>query len=219
MWVIAGVDGYKDKWIAVVARQSGGTEIRGPLAFLDLYRDLSLELIVIDIPIGLANQGYRKADQEARRFLGKRHSCIFSAPIRPILDCGWLEACQKRFALEEKKCSKQQVAIFPKVAEVDRLLRSGTPTQTRVIECHPEVSFTLMNKGVPLQSKHSADGKKMRLELIRQNFSEIGSQIDKWSIGVRKDILDACALLWTAQRISLETAQLFPEQLERDSFG
>jgi predicted RNase H-like nuclease len=59
----------------------------------------------------------------------------------------------------------------------------------------------------------------MRLELIRQQFSEIDSQVDKWPIGVRKDILDACALLWTAQRISLERAQRFPEQLERDSFG
>jgi predicted RNase H-like nuclease len=217
--VIAGVDGYEDKWIVVVAQQAGGTEIRGPMSFLVLYRDPSLDLIVIDIPIGLADQGYRKADQEARGFLGKRHVCVFTAPIRPLLGCDWLEACARRFALEKKKCSKQQVAIFRKVAEIDGLLRSAPPTQTRVREGHPEVSFTLMNEGVSLQSKHSAEGKRKRLELIQEHFADIGSQWEKWPIGVRKDILDAYALLWTARRISLRKEKRFPERPERDSFG
>jgi len=75
--VIAGVDGYRDKWIVVVALQAGGTEVRGPMSFPDLYRDPNLDLIVIDIPIGLAEKGTRKADAEARGFLGKRACCVF----------------------------------------------------------------------------------------------------------------------------------------------
>jgi predicted RNase H-like nuclease len=217
--VIAGVDGYKDKWIAVIAPRPGEIEIRGPLSFLDLYRDTSLDLIVIDIPIGLADLGYRRADQEARRFLGKRHSCVFSAPIRPILDCDRLEACEKRLALEQKKCSKQQVAIFPKVTEIDKQLRYGRMIRPRVLEGHPEVSFTLMNKGMPLPSKHHLAGKTVRRELVEQHFSDVGSRLEKWAIGVRKDILDACALLWTGQRISSGSERRFPEKVERDRFG
>ncbi len=91
------------------------------------------------------------------------------------------------------------------------MLRSGSATQTSVVEGHPEVSFTLMNKGLPLLPKHSSDGKRKRLELIQAYFSEIGPQVEKWPIGVRKDILDACALLWTGQRVLLDREKRFPE--------
>lgn len=215
--MIAGVDGYKDKWVAVVALRDVGTEVRGPQTFLELFRDRSLDLIVIDIPIGLADKGCRKADSEARSFLGKRACCVFTAPIRPILHCDWREACAKRFALEKKKCSKQQVAIFPKVAEIDHLVRSDAPAPTRVR--HPEVSFALMNRGVPLESKHNIHGNGQRLALARDHFPDFDRNWQKSAVGIRKDILDAYALLWTAQRISLGRERGFPEEFERDGFG
>ncbi len=217
--MIAGVDGYRDKWIVVVALQAGGTEVRGPMSFPDLYRDPNLDLIVIDIPIGLAEKGTRKADAEARGFLGKRACCVFTAPIRQILHCDWREACAKRFALEKKKCSKQQVAIFPKVAEVDHLLRSDHLALARVREGHPEVSFALMNGGVPLESKHNTQGNKKRLALVQEHFPDFNKNWEKSAIGIRKDILDAYALLWTAQRISSARERRFPETSERDRFG
>jgi predicted RNase H-like nuclease len=68
--MIVGVDGYKNKWIAAAALQDSTTQIKGPLCLFDLCRDSSLDLIVIDIPIGLAERGSRKADEAARRFLG-----------------------------------------------------------------------------------------------------------------------------------------------------
>ena len=86
------------------------------------------------------------------------------------------------------------------------------------MEGHPEV-FTLMNKEVPLPSKHSVDGKRIRLELLQEHFADIGSKLHKWAAGTHKDILDACALLWTAQNISLKREKRFPVELERDSLG
>jgi len=55
--LIAGVDGCKDKWIAVTENDSGCTAIQGPCDFEELLSDRCLELIVIDIPIGLPESG------------------------------------------------------------------------------------------------------------------------------------------------------------------
>jgi predicted RNase H-like nuclease len=74
--MIAGVDGCKDEWIAAVDLGNGNTEIRTPCSFLELYADRDLDLIVIDIPIGLPDKGPRKADKGAKEFL-RRATFVF----------------------------------------------------------------------------------------------------------------------------------------------
>jgi predicted RNase H-like nuclease len=216
--MIAGVDGCKDKWIAVVGEDSGRTEIWEPRPFCDLFQDGRLKLIVVDIPVGLVDTGPRQADVQARRFLGKRGSAVFPAPIRPILDCQtWENACRIRSEVEGKKISKQLFGILPKVREADAELRSGVHVNIR--EGHPEVSFAIMNDGVPVpSSKKKADGKKQRGKLVGDRFPDANDRMADYKYH-REDVLDAYALLWTATRILRGEERRFPEELALDRFG
>jgi predicted RNase H-like nuclease len=216
--MIAGVDGCKDEWIAAVDLGDGRTEIRPPVAFRELFGDRELDLIVIDVPIGLVEKGPRQADVKAREFLRERGCCVFTSPIRPILDCrSWEEACRIRCEVEKKKISKQQFGILSKVREVDGVLRRiGT---TNVFEGHPEVSFALMNGGAPiLIGKKKREGKERRSKLISEYFSDADERIAEYPHH-REDVLDAYALLWTARRIKRGEQRRFPETPELDRFG
>jgi predicted RNase H-like nuclease len=213
--MIAGVDGCKEKWIAVVDKEDGQSEVREPCTFRELINDRGLDLIVIDVPIGLKDAGSRCADVTAREFLRKRGCCIFTAPIRPLLRCQtYPEACDTRFRIERKKISKQTFAILPKVKGIDDDLRRGTVRSVR--EGHPEVSFALMNGGVPLLSKKKPKGVRQRLKLLRDFFPDIRAGAGTSN---REDILDAYALLWTARRIVNGEERKFPHSPQFDQFG
>jgi predicted RNase H-like nuclease len=216
--MIAGVDGCKDKWIAVVEMADGRTEIRKPCTFQQLRDDRELDLVVIDVPIGLVDQGARQADALARRFLDRRGCCVFPAPIRPVLACRtWEDACRKRFEVENKKMSKQQFGILSKVAEVDHALRQGNID--RFYEGHPEISFAWMNNKLPIsKGKKTSEGKKRRTELVSIHFSDAGARMDDYQHH-REDVLDAYALLWTARRIRGGGEETFPGKPDRDKFG
>lgn len=82
--MIAGVDGCGDGWIAVVDSGDGRTEIKPPVSTEKVFDDRELQLLAIDVPIGLADRGSREADILARQLLRKRGCCVFPAPIRPI---------------------------------------------------------------------------------------------------------------------------------------
>ena len=135
--MLAGIDGYKNGWVAAIELRPGETEVRTYPNFRSILDDGSLTLIVIDIPIGLLDHGARPCDVEARRLLGKaRGSSVFPSPIRAMLDAGtWEEACRRRVEEEGKKCSKQVAGILPKILEVDEEMTPGT--QHRVREGHP----------------------------------------------------------------------------------
>lgn len=216
--MIAGVDGCKDKWIAVLEMQDGKTQIRPACTFQKLTEDKGLDLIVIDVPKGLVEKGPRRADVLTREFLGKRGCCVFPAPIRPVLGCEtWEEACGTRLLVENKKMSKQQFGILSKVSEVDAAVRRHAETRFR--EGHPEASFALMNGGRPiLIGKKKPDGRKERSELVLRYFPDAGERFDEYPHH-REDVLDAYALLWTAMRIQRGEERRFPEEQLMDKFG
>jgi predicted RNase H-like nuclease len=215
--MIAGVDGCRDQWIAVAEDNGGSTLVGCPAEFGTLCDYKHLDLIVIDIPIGLPNQGSRRADVEARHFLKHRHVCVFPAPIRPILDSPTREkACEACLAIGNKRVNVFQWAIVPKIRKIDLLLREQEGVQSRIREGHPEVSFALMNNGTPLLSKKSTPGIDQRLRLIHNRFSEVQLHVGMPHL---EDTLDAYALLWTARRIMLGTERRFPEVPELDPFG
>jgi hypothetical protein len=87
--MLAGVDGCRGGWIAVID-DGGRLESR---VFADWLR-LMLEfqratLIGVDIPIGLPGRDSRQCDIEARRRLGPpRGSSVFPAPVRGVLTDG-----------------------------------------------------------------------------------------------------------------------------------
>lgn len=222
---IAGVDGCKSGWVAVV---DNGREILGLVAtsideLLSQLPDKSL--VTVDIPIGLPDIGWRSCDIQARRRLGSgRASSVFPAPIRPVLEAAnYLDACSIREALEGKRMSQQAYAILPKIREVDTLLRLRPEAWTYVREVHPEVSFAHWNAGQPMRvAKKKAAGRAEREELIDDRWPNVRrSLLGRWprnQVG-RDDLNDAFAALWTAERIINGTAERIPETIERDAMG
>lgn len=217
--MLAGIDGYKNGWVAAIELRPGETVVRTYPNFRSILDESRLTLIVIDIPIGLLDHGARTCDVEARRLLGRaRGSSVFPSPIRTMLDAGtWEEACRRRVEQEGKKCSKQVAGILPKIREVDRGM---TPAmQHRVREGHPELCFAMMNQGKPMDfNKRTKQGQEARLSLLLRHFPDITMQLRRVS-GARTDIIDAYACLWTARRVAQGKAVSLTADTEVDSKG
>lgn len=201
--MIAGVDGCKSGWVAAIDRGDGETFVQYFATFSDLASQPTLDLIVIDTPIGLSEpRNPRRADVEAKTFLGHRHVCVFHAPIRMLFRCpSQPEASKERQRLEEKGCSMQTFSIIPKVKSVDDCLATDLKLRTRVREGHPEVTFAVMNGNHPLAvSKHKKEGRQIRLTLLEEFFGDKPRHESDAEPSMREDIIDAYAMLWTARR-------------------
>lgn len=202
---IAGVDGCRRGWVAVV---KDGASIEPRLCTSDeelLQLFESCAVVAIDVPIGLAEDRPRPCDHHARRFLGRRASSVFPAPLRPLLKLSdYAEANRVSNRLQQRGISKQGWAIVPKVEQVDRLLQRHRELRPRVYEVHPEVSFAHWNNGAGLEPKRSQLGLESRRALVRAHFGEV-PPVPR---GAREDdVLDAFAALWTAERILAGRAQ------------
>jgi len=197
---IAGVDGTRRGWIAMV-KDGNAIEARTLITDEDLLALFNCCAVVgIDVPIGLAESGPRSCDHHARRFLGRRASSVFPAPLRPLLALReYAEANRVARDLQKRGISKQGWAIVPKVAQVDRLLQRHRHLRGRVYEVHPEVSFAAWNEHEPLAaSKHSKEGLAVRRTLAEAHFGTLPATPKYAS---ENDALDAIAALWTAERI------------------
>lgn len=220
-----GIDGCKRGWIGVF-RNAGVGDLRAFV--IDHIATLPHDrfgCIAIDIPIGLPDFGSRLCDTQARKILWHRGCCVFPAPIRSLLDAPtYSDACARREAAEGKRVSKQAWHIFTKIEQVDIFLRRNRHLANKVYEVHPEVSFCKMNKGIPLDTKKSrSTGKAERRELVDRHFGE-GTFIRLKESLVPggwgdDDLLDACAALWSAERIAFGVAQTLPEFPPHDSIG
>jgi predicted RNase H-like nuclease len=223
---LCGVDGFKEKWRAVLGNFGSG-EVR--------LRDLPLEeildlperpaIIAIDVPIGLPEvtlPGGRACDRLARRLLGPRGASVF-APIGRI--CLQLDDREQASRLSIARggigIGAQAWGLRQKLLQIDTLM---TPAEQRLVhEVHPEVSFCEMNGGQPLlQRKKTADGERQRVRsLKRGGFPDsFLSPLRNLRSG-RDDFLDACAALWTAERIYRGTAKRIPsaDEPQQDQRG
>ena len=198
--LLAGVDGTREGWIAALARPQGTSRLEC-FPTLEFLLEQNLQLIIIDIPIGLPSAPARACDIVARRKIGDRRSSVFPAPRREMLGApDQLAASQIREELDGRRCSKQLFAILKKIGEADHLI---TPhLQSRVREGHPEVSFTEMNGGRPMSFyKRKPEGAGERLGLLLGEFPDIETRLATVPrLSLRTDALDAYALLWSARR-------------------
>jgi len=82
--MIAGVDGTRTGWVAVLCEDDLSS---AHAVCLDRLTDLprGLRVVAIDIPIGLSEKGPRQADHLARMALGPRRSSVFPTPVRAVL--------------------------------------------------------------------------------------------------------------------------------------
>jgi predicted RNase H-like nuclease len=216
---VVGVDGCPGGWVCL-ALDLNTRQISAHLLpdFRAVLEGFPTAIIAVDIPIGLPDVGSRQCDREARKFLGKRGSSVFPAPIRDMLSAtSYQEACQLGRQIDGRAISCQCYGILPKIREVDCAM---TPElQQRVFEVHPEVSILGLNQCMPMPyAKKCVDGRRERLDLLRPIVPAI-EDIRVNGRAANDDILDAAAVMWTAERIYRGEAATVTSVEEVDSNG
>jgi predicted RNase H-like nuclease len=149
----AGVDMAGGGWAVVVLEDNRVVEAFRSESFAEALL-VEAEVVGVDIPIGIPEAGPRPADVEARRFVGARGSSVFPTPVRKVLEAPtYAEAREVAVELTGKSVSAQSYALRHRILEVDE----HASRDERVIEVHPEVSFSELAHR-PLLSKRRTDG-------------------------------------------------------------
>ncbi|MFG1345154.1 DUF429 domain-containing protein [Xanthobacter autotrophicus DSM 431] len=239
----AGIDGCRGGWI--VARWDGNANLRlmRVAAVADVFDAPQPPVTAaVDMPIGLPERigaKGRAPERLVRPLLGKRQSSVFSVPSRAAVMAGigdgdeserYRAACAAARASSDppRAVAKQCFHLFPKIAEVDLLLRNRPELCNQLVECHPEVAFFVMNGQRALElpkkvhNRPHPPGLDLRIRLLEawgiptdllneQNARALGAGLD--------DLVDACACAVSARRMSDGKALSFPDPPERDAFG
>ena len=194
--LVAGVDGCKDGWVAVLLLNGRFHSAHRMNGIEATFEELSETVrIAIDIPIGY---GPRMADALARDIVGG--SSVFAIPEK--------ERFEAPFSVGGG-ISAQAYALGPRISHVTALAMQDR----RFRESHPELCFIAMNGMERLGNrKKSAAGALERLALLRRH----GIMLDQANLGKAgsvplDDLLDAAACAWTASR---KDAVSLPDQPE-----
>ena len=195
---VLGVDGWRGRWVGALL---DGRSVR-LMALDDVAAVLAVpgvELIAIDMPIGLSETGRRACDDVARRRLGRAGSSVFPAPLRQVLtSTDYVDACAVSVAASGKALSKQAWNLVPAIRSLDEAL--GDPPTDRVVEVHPELSFRALSSDVR-DRKGSARGTVQRLRALRTVMDVEAALADAPPLVPMVDALDACAAAWSAARL------------------
>lgn len=179
-----------------------------------------LSILAVDMPIGLTDtpRPGRACEGEARALMPGKASSVFPTPCRPALACtthAEANATSKKLGVG---LNQQTFHLFPKMREIDALMRVNEKLRRVVHEAHPELAFARMNGGKPvLSKKRKPEGFAERLKLLaRHGF--------KWkpvtvSGAARDDVLDAMAVCRTGMLIAEGTATRLGPARERDRYG
>lgn len=229
---IAGVDGCKGGWIAAFFDLA--TEAPPVLRVVSEFRELlagSPALIAVDMPIGLPDHiegSGRGPEQMVRPLLGQRQSSVFSIPSRDAVEAeDYGEACRKALATSQppRKVSKQGFHLFPRIREIDTLLRAETGLRERIREVHPELAFATM-RGAPLAHPKKIKGRVNEAGMAERRALLITEGIPPETVHAHPprgagadDMLDALAALVVARHIIAGRGRPFPEPPGRDSHG
>jgi threonine dehydratase len=233
VWV-AGADGCKAGWVVALADMAVDAppmlRVVSHLAAL-FEAETAPAILAIDMPIGLPDRVTgtgRGPERLVRPLLGERQSSVFSIPARSAVfaeDYG--SAC--RLALETsqppRKVSKQGFHLFPKIREIDALLRADVGLCERIFEVHPELAFATM-RGTPLLHAKKIKGAinpfgmaERRALLIAAGLPAAVVQAPAPRGAASDDALDALAALVVARHIAGGRGKPFPDPPGRDSHG
>jgi predicted RNase H-like nuclease len=225
---LLGVDGCKAGWIAIRKdTESGAIDseiLTSGYQLIDHFT--SHQVVALDIPIGLTDSGPRQCDILARRLLGKpRSNSVFPAPIRSAVAASARnEADAISRSIQGKGVGAQAFGIYPRIREIDEIMRGNELARKCIHEVHPEVCFMAWNDGTPIIcSKKFPEGLSIRLRLVKDHFGEEAVRIVRQGYlrgqVADDDIYDAFAALWTAERIQLGKSVVIPDPPEVDSCG
>ncbi|WP_392543613.1 DUF429 domain-containing protein [Oryzobacter telluris] len=214
---VLGVDGCPGGWVGALL-VPGAPRPRVVVAptiaeLVETVRsEVEIAVVGIDIPIGLPDSTIRRADVLARRELRGGASSVFTTLTRAAyLEATRAEADTVNRALSGQGVGAQAFALRAKILEVDAWRRSR-PT-VEVVEVHPEVSFRAMTGGTALPSKKTEEGQRARLEALGAAGIAQPSVL-KGSGYAADDVLDACAVAWTAARRVAGLSRSLPEEPE-----
>lgn len=207
-WVGVAVDddGFVDAFLAPLALDV--------LAAAEAATGTAVDVVAIDIPIGLVAAPTRSADRAARAFVGPRSSSVFPAPHPEVLDLPDHASVNHHLvAIDMPRVSAQAFHLFARIREVAGL--AGDP---RVIEAFPEASFCGMKGGHLRTTKKTWAGQHERRALLAAAEPPILVPDDLGPAGSvpADDVLDAAAVAWSALRHAHGEAQLLGDPDERD---
>jgi predicted RNase H-like nuclease len=234
--LVAGADGCPPGW-AVVLRDIAGRKAPELLVCSDMAALLKNPripaLIAVDMPIGLPEHvgpGGRGPEVELRSLLGDRKSSVFSIPARAaVYEEDFERACEVSLATSEppRKISIQAFHLFPKMRELDALIRADHGLVGILHECHPEGAFMVMNGREPLSEPKKIKSaindagidqrKKLLMDVAGYSPVFLDSRPPK-GVGI-DDFIDACACAWVAEKVARGEATSFPQKPLRDSYG
>ena len=203
---VAGVDMAGGGWAVVVLEGNRFVEAFRCESFAEaLHTDV--EVVAVDIPIGIPESGPRPADTAARRFVGSRGSSVFPTPVREVLEAPtYAEARRVAVELTGKSVSAQSYALRRPILEVDE----HAPHDDRVVEVHPEVSFSELAHR-PLLPKKRSDDQAERRALLEEAGVELPATVPRIA---EPDLLDATIAAWSAGRYARGEALPLPEGYE-----
>ncbi len=200
---VVGVDGVKDRWIAIVlhdGRFESAALVPRLADVMTLARDAAA--IGIDVPIGAEPNEFRRVDVEARAFVGARRSAVFPMPPFDAFRCAdYRAACALCRARTGKAPSKQVWELRVKILEAAELA-----ADPRVLEVHPEVSFReLLGRALP--SKKTWSGHALRRVALASAGVVLPDDLGGAGDAAVDDVLDAGVVAWSAHRHATGTAR------------
>lgn len=214
---VVGVDACKTGWVGVVLTDGRFARALVRTNLADVLDDSDAGISAVDMPLGLLDKGWRKADEEAQALVGKRRSSVFRVPPKPVWDT-------PDFAIANQICrertgygfSQQTWGLRQKLLEANTLRDAG---RFDLYEVHPEVSFRAMAGEALEHGKRSWAGQQDRVRLLRHNGIVVPESFPGDGRVAPDDVLDAAAVAWSAQRIATHAAERVPSASQADSSG
>jgi len=234
MW-IAGVDGCPRGWIAALMRLDAPEAVRiTVVSHIGEIVDRAERPVVVavDMPMGLPDRidgSGRAPERLVRPLIGARQSSVFAIPARPAVHADdYRSACDLALQSSDppRKVSKQGYMIFPKIREIDSLVRQRPALAGRIFEVHPELAFWTMNGEAPLTEAKKIKGRPHPAGLLLRRRLLIAAGLDAALVEAPAprgagpdDYLDALAALVVARHIQAGNGRSFPDPPGRDSHG
>jgi len=220
-----GVDGCKAGWCAAWVAD-GRWDVGVYPTFADLWaehRDASS--VLVDIPIGLADDANRTAERLLRKRLGPRRGSVFNTPARPALHTGSKDAAKAtNRKVSGKSLSEQSLGIMKKIAEVDLFFAANPEAVEKVFEAHPELAFAMAGEGPMRYPKRDTPGVVERYEILTRFVPDVRGLLDRVrethpaSRVAGDDVFDALILAVTGRQGAGRLKSL-PDPIERDATG
>jgi predicted RNase H-like nuclease len=199
--MFVGVDACSSGWVAVSL--GDGTDVHHKEDFDQMHTEVEDGVILVDVPIGLPNEGRRKCDEDAMDLLGCRGNSVFYAPPQEAVYAESYEDAAERV---EVGIQPPAWGIRKEIRELDRFIDDGH-SGADVYEIHPEVCFYGLCGRPMAYSKKDSRGLQERKSVLRQYEEEMEFNVEKIVLDATEhagvtddDALDALVASVTAFR-------------------